>query len=125
MNNHIDPNIPYSQPMITFLPDKTSTFAILASFPDDKKAINLLDELNKLSNLKLERAITSLIMANCENTFFSPAFWNSLSEKEKRCFLDEFEMHTPFNPYYHNKFFHSSFNFFDSRFENSNLMKKK
>jgi len=123
MNNHVDPNVPFSQPMITFLPDKSTTFAILAAFPDDKLAINLLDELDSLPSLKLEKAITSLIVANCENTFFSPAFWDSLSRKEKRCFLDEFEMHTPHNTTYHNKFFHSAFNFFDSRFEITRLIK--
>lgn len=123
MNNHIDPDVPFSQPMITLLPDRNTTFAILAAFPDDEPAINLLNELDELPNLKLEKAITSLIMANCENTFFSPPFWNSLSTKEKRRFLDEFEMHTPDNTEFHNKFFHSSFNFFDSRFENSRLTK--
>jgi hypothetical protein len=123
MNNHIDPNIPFSQPIITLLPDKNTTLAIIAAFPDDEPAINLLNELSELAPLKLEKAITSLIMANCENTFFSPAFWNSLSPKEKRKFLDEFSMHTPDNTKYHSRFFHSAFNFFDTRFENSRLTK--
>lgn len=121
MNNHLNPDIPYSQPMITLLPDRSTTFAIIAAFPDDKPAINLLDELDELAPLKLEKAITSLIMANCENTFFSPAFWDCLTKKEKRAFLDEFEMHTPSNSTYHKKFFHSNFNLFDTKFEINRL----
>jgi len=39
INNHTDPNEPFSCPMITFLPDKDSTFVIIAAFPDDEKAI--------------------------------------------------------------------------------------
>jgi hypothetical protein len=120
MNNHINPDIPFSQPIITFLPDNDETFVVLAAFPDDQNAIMLLDELSELPDLKLEKAITSLIIANCENTFFSPLFWNNLSYKEKQAFLDEFKINT-FNTTYHNKFFHSKFNFFDSRFEANKL----
>jgi hypothetical protein len=114
MNNHIDPLIPFSQPMITFLPDKDSTFAIIAAFPDDEPGVNLLNELDAISGIKLEKAITSLIIANCENTFFSPTFWNSLSKKEQRQFLNEFEINT-MNETYANKFFNSAFNFFDEK----------
>jgi len=121
MNNHIDFSIPFSQPMISFLPDKTSTFVILAAFPDDHKSIVLFDELNELNDLQLEKAITSLIIANCENTFFSPLFWNSLSSKEKRSFLDEFIANTLLETY-RNKFFISRFNFFSNRFEMKTLL---
>ena len=120
MNNHVDPNVPWSQLIITFLPDEKSTIVILAAFPDDTKAINLLDELAELSDLNLEKAITSLIIANCENTFFSPKFWDKLSSKERRLLLDEFTANTE-SMEYHNKFFKSKFNFFDDRYEISKL----
>ena len=121
MNNHENPNIPYSYPMITFLPDINSTFVVLAAFPDDKPAINLLNELDELPDLKLEKAITSLVITNCENTFFSPLFWNSLSVNDKRRFLNEVEGKNGNGTRKNDGFFHSSFNFFDSRFENSVL----
>jgi hypothetical protein len=120
MNNHIDFNVLYSHPMITFLPDTTSTIVIIAAFPDDKKSVNLLDELELLDDLKLEKAITSLIIANCENTFFSPKFWNYLSPKEKRILLDEFVSNTN-ELKYNDLFFISEFNFFDSKYEMTNL----
>jgi hypothetical protein len=120
MNNHSNSQIQYSSPIITFLPDQLTTFVILAAFPDDKPAVELIDELNVLTPFKLEKAITSLIIANCENTFFSPLFWDSLSKKGKRKLLDEFEENTVGSKY-RNKFFSSAFNFFDPRFEMSKL----
>ncbi|WP_276496729.1 hypothetical protein [Pontibacter litorisediminis] len=116
MNNHNDYNVPFSQLMVTMLPDVNKTFVVLAAFPDDAKAINLLDELDQLEDLELERAITSLIIANCENTFFSPSFWNSLSKSEKERLLLEVEMNTS-SPMLHDHFFKSHFNFFDSKYK--------
>ena len=120
MNNHIDPDITYSQPMITFLPDTDKTIVILAAFEDDKKSIRLLNELNKLSNYHLEKAITSLVIANCENTFFSPLFWHSLTKKEQRALLAEFRDNTVTTKY-QNSFFISKFNFFDPKYEINRL----
>jgi len=120
MNNHIDPDIPYSQLMITFLPDKNKTIVILAAFEEDTKSIRLLNELDELYDYYLEKAISSLIIANCENTFFSPLFWNSLSKKEKRALLDEFLVNTE-TLKYHNSFFTSKFNFFHPKYEINRL----
>ncbi len=122
MNNHIDPDIAFSQPMITFLPDFDKTIVILAAFSEDEKSIILLDELEQLSDYHLEKAITSLIIANCENTFFSPLFWDNLNKKEKRLLLDEFIENTMTDNYI-NKFFISKFNFLSNRFEINNLKK--
>ncbi len=123
MNNHTDPNIPFSQPMITFLPDKEQTIVILAAFKNDPNSILLLDELDNLPDLKLEKAITSLIIANCENTFFAPAVWQALTKASKRRLLDEFS-NTSMSGMMTNPprgFFHSSFNFFDPCFESKQL----
>lgn len=120
MNNHMYEDVAWSQPILTFLPDQTSTFVIIAAFPDDEKAIMLIDELNELSDHKLEKAITSLIIANCENTFFSPKFWNHLSKKHQKELLYEFEINST-EEHYVNNFFHSSFNFFSSSYKMSNL----
>lgn len=120
MNNHVDLDIPFSQPMITLLPDKDKTIVIVAAFPEDKKSIRLLDELDALSDYNLEKAITSLIIANCENTFFSPLFWHSLTVKEKRALLDEFLDNT-MSLKYIDRFFISKFNFFSPKYEVNNL----
>ena len=122
INNHLEYHIPFENLMLTFLPDLESTLAIIAAFPNQKKAIKLIEELNELNDLKLEYAITSLIIANCENSFFSPLFWNCLSKKEQRKLLDDFIANE--NLQYRNKFFKSSFNFFDSKYEMNKLKKR-
>ncbi len=122
MNMHIDPEVPFSQPLLTLLPDKGKTIVIVAAFPEDKDSITLLDELNELPSLKLEKAVSSLAIACCENTFFSPLVWNSLSKIEKRRFLDEYEF-TTMPQFPRDRFFQSSFNFFDSRFELTRMKK--
>ena len=120
MNNHTNPDEPFSSPTITFLPDKSSTIAIISAFPDDVKAVNLLDELDSLKQTKLEKAITSLIIANCENTFFSPKFWNSLHPNKKKILLDEANINFTTGRY-HYTFFNSQFNFFDEKYKITNL----
>lgn len=120
MNNHLNPNEPWSPPMITFLPDKSTTFAILAAFPDDLKGRILLSELRELENVELEKAITSLIIANCENTFFSPKIWNKLNLNQKRILLDEVAINSE-STKYKEIFFHSRINFFSKFFEINNL----
>jgi hypothetical protein len=115
MNNHENPNIPFENPIITLLPDKKHTTAIIGIFPEEKKSSILLNELEKLNDLKLEKAITSLIIANCENTFFSPLFWEKLNPKTQRKLIDEFIDNNTSK--YLNKWFNSSFNFFDDRYE--------
>lgn len=122
INNHLNLNIPYENLMITVLPDENFTFIILATFPEQKKAMKLLDELEQLDDLNFERTITSLIIANCENTMFSPYFWDSLSEVQQEKFIKELRDNE--NDEYYKKFFRSSFNFFDDKYEMSNLKKK-
>lgn len=122
INNHLEFHIPFENLMLTMLPDFESTVAIIASFPNQKKAVKLIEELDSLNDLQLEYAITSLIISNCENTFFSPFFWHSLSKKEKRRILDEFIANE--NLQYRNKFFKSSFNFFDEKYELTKLKRK-
>lgn len=122
MNNTDNSNLKISQPIITFLPDNDQTLVILMAFKNDKESVNLLNELNELNDFKLERAITSLVIANCENTFMSPLFWNFLGKKRQRKLLDEF-VHSTFSSEYDNKFFHSSFNFFDDKYKIEKLKK--
>lgn len=68
-NNSTDETEQYSDIILTVLPDTHQTIIILACFPDDIAGIAFLNQLHKLPNLKFERAISSLIIANVENTF--------------------------------------------------------
>ena len=120
MNNHLNPSEPWSQPLLTFLPDETTTFVIIAIFPDDENGKILLSELEELDTIELEKAITSLIIANCENTFFSPKVWNKLNPRQKRILLNEFTVNTV-SEKYKDTFFHSRVNFLSNYFEINNL----
>lgn len=120
INNHTDPDKPYTPIMLTVLPDVDQTIIILACFPDDKNGMIFLDELYELPNLKFEKAISS-IMINCaENTFFSPKVWNALGTTGQRVLCDELEkaasrFHIP------DKFEHSKINFFDFKYSDERL----
>jgi hypothetical protein len=122
MNNADNSDLQISQPIITFLPDKDQTLVILMAFKNDKESVNLLDELNELNDFKLEKAITSLVIANCENTFMSPLFWKSLGKKGQRKLLDEF-INSTFSTKNDKNFFHSRFNFFDDKYKIDKLKK--
>lgn len=73
MNNHLDPIIPFSEIMLTVLPDVNETIIIVACFPEDAKGKKFLDELDGLKQLQFEKAISSLMINKAENTFFAPA----------------------------------------------------
>ena len=120
MNNHTNPDEPWSHPLLTFLPDETTTFVILAVLPSDKNGNILLNELKELESIELEKALTSLIIANCENTFFSPKIWEKLNKNQKRIMLNEFTENT-ISEKYRNTFFKSKINFLSNYFEINNL----
>lgn len=118
-NQHNDPNRPYSHIMLTVLPDKKDTIVILSCFSQDDAGISFLNELSELSYQRLEKVITSLIIARSSNLFFSPDFWNKLGRNEQRSFLQEREthirdIHVKYDQF--GKFWISKFNFFDKRF---------
>jgi hypothetical protein len=114
INLHMNQYKPFSNIMLTVLPDVNQTIAILACFPNDKNAIMLLNELKNLKNLEKEYAITSLLIALTENTFFSPVLWKRLGESGRYQLLKELTLNSP--PQSLRKFFLSKINFFDSKF---------
>lgn len=109
----------YSMIMLTVLPDYDKTIIILACFNDDKKGIMLLDELAEIKyEVQFERAISSLIINNAENTFFSPALWNALSQSGQKQLCKELEYVAKGNP---TRFVNSKINFFDKQFSAQRL----
>lgn len=121
INNHTDGEKPFSPIMLTVLPDVDQTIIILACFPDDKEGVIFLDELYELSNLKFEKAISSVLVNCAENTFFSPKLWNALGQTGQRLLCDELvkaasRFHMP------DKFEHSKINFFDYKYSEKRLV---
>lgn len=120
LNNHDDPNIPFSGIMLTVLPDNNQTIIILACFPDDEKAIILFDELEQLPILKLHKAISTLLITCAENTFFSPALWNALGHLQQRQLCSELRQAADLF-YQEETFQYSKINFFDNKFGRKRL----
>ena len=114
MNNHARKEDPFSYIMLTVLPDQGQTIIILACFPDDLKGVNFLDELEGIPPYKLEKAISYLLMSCAENTFFSPALWDSLGKNGQRLLCDELVRFG--EDYFPTKFDDTKINFFDARF---------
>ena len=120
MNNHFDPEIPYSDILLTVLPDNDQTIIIFACFPDDKKGIMLLDELDSLYTLPLQKAISTLLITCAENTFFAPALWNALGDTGQRQLCAELKRTADlFNE--DESFIFSKINFFDDKFSKRRL----
>jgi hypothetical protein len=120
INNHGNPEIPYSIIMLTVLPDHESTIIIMACFNDDSKGVLFLDELDKLYPYQFKKAISS-IMINCaENTFFAPALWEKLGDAGQRTLCTELEKASS-NFHIPTKFEISKINFFDQKFSAKSL----
>ncbi len=91
INNHSNPNIPWSPIMLTVLPDFTQTIIIFACFPNDKNGITFLNELEELSDYHLKKVVSTLLIYYAENTFFSPLLWNKLGKKGQKLLCREIE----------------------------------
>lgn len=106
----------YEVIILTIIPTKTSTNILFACFPEDKRSILYLDELGELPNLKLENAITSILISEVENTFFSPYIWEQLTEREREFLMQEITLTIPQFQSFQEGFFISSLNLFETRF---------
>ena len=120
MNNHSDSKTPFSQIMLTVLPDQNETIIILACFSNDDKGKRFLDELAALADLPFKKAVSSLMINKAENTFFAPALWNGFGQKGQKQLCSELqEAAKSFRP--PKGFVHSKINFFDSKFSATSL----
>jgi hypothetical protein len=106
----------YEVIILTIIPTKNSTNILFACFPEDKRSILYLDELEELPNLKLENAITSILISEVENTFFSPYIWEQLTERERKFLMQEITLTIPQFQSFQEGFFLSSLNLFETRF---------
>ena len=86
---------------------------------DDEKGKLFLDELDEIKYpLPLEKAISSILINNAENTFFSPALWNTFGKAGQKQLCKELEAVIKIIP---TKFVHSKLNLFDKKFAASKL----
>jgi|GEM_PF-1098088 len=103
--------------MISMLPtDKGETHILFAWLPEDKKSGQFMNELAELPDRKLHVAISSILIGEIENTFFSPAIWDKLSSKDKKQLLKELAQTAPHNQTFQKKFFKTKLNLLHEKF---------
>ncbi len=122
INNHDNPDIPWSPIMLTVLPDFTQTIIIFACFPNDKNGILFLDELAELNDYQFKRAVSTSLIYYAENTFFSPLIWEKLGKKGQKLLCREIEKSITMGMVKQpTKFEYTQLNFFESQYEYSRL----
>jgi hypothetical protein len=117
LNKSENPDDVYENIMFTVLPTKSETHVVMGWFSEDKRSSLYVDELEVLSNTKLENAITSILIGDVENTFISPIIWNRMSKIEKDFLMQEITLTSPFiMPMFEESFFLSSLNLLEKKY---------
>lgn len=118
LNKSVDPNIYYEYVNFTIIPvDTGETHILFSCLPEQSKSVKFIDELSELSDNKLEKAISSIIIAYIENTFISPKLWDKLETKKQIQLLREFYLTVPDIRSMQDKFFHSKINLLDKKYK--------
>lgn len=110
-----DPNI-FSDIFTSVIPLKAKTIVVLATLKDDSNGSMYLNELENMNDNELHKALTWHILTNSENCFFSPIWYNSLTDRQKHSlvYLADYSgnVNTPFIKYEPKKF---TFDLFDHK----------
>ncbi|AWW00717.1 hypothetical protein [Arcticibacterium luteifluviistationis] len=119
LNKSEDFNDVYENIMVTVLPTLRQTHIIMGCFSDDKRSITYIDELENLSEKKLENAITSILIGDIENAFFSPLLWKRMVKRERELLMNEISLTSPFSlSMIEEGFFLSRLNLFNMKYVN-------
>jgi hypothetical protein len=101
--------------MINVFPTiEKKTVVIISGIASDKLSTLFLDELDELSDKKLQNAITSLIIEYAENAFMAPSLYNSMSSFHQKSLKKELELCSPhgYSSRVYDGFFKSRLDFF-------------
>jgi len=108
ININSDPNYQYSDILTTVIPLESRSLIILAAFPDDPFGSEFLTELENMSDLEFQKALTWHIITNSENCFFSPKWFDKMDKRQKQFIieLNDFSgaVTTPYLKYDKNRF---------------------
>lgn len=80
MNISADPDYRYSDILTTIIPLASSTKIILAAFHDDPHGSEYLDQMDLMTEVSFQKALTWHILTNTENVFFSPLWYNKINQ---------------------------------------------
>jgi hypothetical protein len=90
INKSDDPNFEYSDIITTVIPLEKESIVVLASFKNRPNGIKYLKEIDEFQNKEKEIALTWHILSNSENVFFSPEWFDSLEENDKKQIIDTY-----------------------------------
>lgn len=110
---------PVVRMMLTVIPDKLNSFAIVAGFPNCEKTNLFFEHLELLEDTKYEHAISSMMTTLAENTFWSPNLWNFLGESGKQAWINDSSYFAATSEL--KGFPWSSLNLYNSRYTAANL----
>lgn len=119
MDDLTDTTKPIINLMLTVVPDKTNSFAIVAGFPDSKETITFINHLEELDDLKYKHAISSMMTNLAENTFWSPKLWDFLGKSGQQPLINDASFVAEVKKW--DSFRWSSLNLYSSRYTASNL----
>lgn len=88
INISTDPDYQYSDIFTSVIPLKSRSLVVLASMKNDPFGSTYLDELERMYELPLQKALTWHVLTNAENCFFSPEWFDKLSASQKQYIVD-------------------------------------
>ena len=99
--------------MLTVFSEENKTIVILARFKSDNVSKLVFDRLRESLNsnhVQFEMELSTIIIEKVENFYLAPTYWNRLSEKEQKLFINELSADQAEFPY--ESTFRSSINLF-------------
>lgn len=116
INTSTDPEYQYSDIFTSVIPLKSRTLVVLSAFKNSPYGSQYLDELDKMYNIPMQKALTWHVLTNAENCFFSPEWYNNLKDTHKQYFMNLLEaagsLRTPYLKYNAKEF---NLNLFDKK----------
>jgi hypothetical protein len=114
INTNPDPDYQYSDILTTVIPLGSRSLIILAAFPNDPYGKEFLTELEDMSDIEFQKALTWHILTTSENCFFSPKWFDKLDTRQKQSIIKlsgySADVKTPYLEYNRDQW---DINFFD------------
>lgn len=119
IDDWFDETKPWTSLILTVVPDKKNSFAIIATSSIDENGLKFLDHFDQLDDQKALHAISTMMTRLAENTFWSPKLWDQMSPQFKQILINDAQFLVVTDTW--KKFPWSSLNLFQEKFSASHL----
>lgn len=119
IDDWVDETKPWTSMILTVVPDKKNSFAIIAASSNAENGLKFLDHFDELDDEKALHAISTMMTKLAENTFWSPKLWAQMSSQFKQILINDAQFLAVTDTW--KKFPWSSLNLFQEKFTASNL----